>query len=109
MDFVKVYTERLEFAINNNIDCMPQCKSLLMKAALSCLTAVYVSEQDSYNRGVYDELKELILKYRDDKGVYCELNTKYKIFLWCFGMADFVHKLSAYLSSWSKRMKDRLL
>lgn len=105
MDFLLGYIERLDFALKNGIDCIPQCKSLLMKAALSCLTAVYVSEKDEYNKKVYGELKELILKYRDDKEAYCELNAKYKMFLWSFGRFDFVHKISAYISKTTKQIK----
>lgn len=108
MDFVLGYIERLDFAINNKIACIPQCKSLLMKAALSCLTAVYVSERDDYNKKVYSELKELILKYREDKDAYCELNAKYKIFLWSFGRADFIHKLGAHMSKITKQIKAKM-
>lgn len=105
LDFVKAYIERLDFALKNRINCIPQCKSLLMKAALSCLTAVYVSENDEDNKKVYGELKKLILKYRDDKEAYCELNAKYKMFLWSFGRFDFIHKISAYISKTTKQIK----
>lgn len=105
MDFVLGYIERLDFAVKNRIDCVPQCKSLLMKAALSCLTAVYVSNRDDYNTKVYNELYELILKYRDDKDSYCELNTKYKLFLWSFRRADFIHNFSAHISKITKQIK----
>ena len=100
--------KRLGFAIKNAIDCIPLCKSLLIKAALSCLTAVYVSEKDDYNRSLYNELKVLLLRYRDDREAYCELNLKYKLYLWCFGRVDFVHKFGAHLSSFTKQIKSKL-
>lgn len=108
MDFVLGYVERLDFAIKNGIDCIPQCKSLLMKAALSCLTAVYVSEKDEFNRLIYNELQVLLLRYRDDREAYCELNLKYKLYLWCFGRLGFVHKFGAHLSSLTKQIKTKL-
>ena len=104
MDFVLGYVERLDFAIKNRIDCIPQCKSLLIKAALSCLTAIYVSSEDDYNIKAYNKMKEIILKYRDAEA-YCELNTKYKIYLWCFGRIEFIHWFGAHVSKVSKHIK----
>lgn len=104
-DFVLGYIERLNFAEKYNIKCVKQCKSLLMKAVLSCLTAVYVSEKSQYNNNVYINLKQMILKYRDDKDAYCLLNFKYKIFLWSFNRIDCIHKIYANLSMISKKIK----
>ena len=107
MDFVLGYIERLNFAIENGLDCIPQCKSLLMKAALSCLTAVYVSDKNEFNLKTYNEIRGIILKYRD-ADAYCELNFKYKVFLWCFDRCDIVHKISAHISRISKLIKHKL-
>lgn len=104
-DFVLGYIERLNFAKKYNIKCVKECKSLLMKAVLSCLTAVYVSEKSPYNNNVYRNLKQMIIKYRDDGDAYCLLNFKYKIFLWSFNRVDFIHKFSAKLSMLSKKVK----
>ena len=107
MDFVLGYIERLNFAIENGLDCIPQCKSLLMKAALSCLTAVYVSDKNESNLKTYNEIRGIVLKYRD-ADAYCELNFKYKVFLWCFDRCDIVHKISAHISRISKLIKHKL-
>lgn len=104
MDFVLGYIERLNFALENKLNCVPQCKSLLMKAILSCLTAIYANDADYHNDDNYITLKELIYKYRD-KDCYCELSFKYKVFLWCFGRVDFIHKISAKISKASKSLK----
>lgn len=104
MDFVLGYIERLNFAIEKKLSCVPQCKSLLMKAVLSCLTAVYANDVDYRNGENYIKLENLIYKYRD-KDSYCELSFKYKVFLWCFGRLDFIHQMSAKISKVSKGLK----
>lgn len=103
-DFVLGYIERLEFAKKHNFKCLPECKSLLLKAALSCLTAIYAANDKRYS-DIYLKVREILLKYKDDDGVYNLLNFKYKLFLWSFNRADFIHKFSAFLSMLSKRMK----
>lgn len=105
-DFVKGYIERLEFAEKNNIKCIDECKSLLLKSVLSCLTAVYSSTNDE-NDKIFRMLKLLIEKYRN-KDTYCMLNLKYKVYLWCFGRLDFIHIFGAKLSCFSKWIKKLL-
>lgn len=102
-DFVKGYIERLEFAEKNDIKCINECKSLLLKSALSCLTAVYARSNDE-NDKIFRKLKSLIEKYRSSD-TYSMLNLKYKIYLWCFGRLDFIHIFGAKLSYFSKWIK----
>lgn len=100
-DCVLAYIERLEFAEKNNINCINECKSLLLKSVLSCLTSLYASEPSSENNKIFEELKKLIENYRDYSS-YKMMNLKYKIYLWCFGRFDFIHRFGAKLSYFSK-------
>lgn len=100
------YKDRLEFAKNNHIVCIAECKSLLAKSALSCLTAIYVSNKnDEKLKKVHEEIEHCLLNFRDDKDAYCLLNSKYKILLWSFNRVNFIHKFSAILSMLSKKVK----
>lgn len=98
------YKDRLEFAKKNNIPCLAECKSLLVKSALSCLTAVYASNNEKTTK-VYKDIEKCLLNFREDKDAYCLLNIKYKIYLWCFDRFDFIHILGAKLSKLGKVIK----
>ena len=76
-DFVLGYEERLQYAMDHQLPYVDDCNSLLMKAVLSCLTA--------YS--------------------YKLLNSKYKLFLWSFGRADWIHKIGARLSYLAKQVR----
>ena len=96
------YKERLQYAIEYQLPYIDDCNSLLMKAVLSCLTAYYAKPKG--NQVYYDNCKKLIEKYRRDIS-YKQLNFKYKIFLWAFGRADFIHKVGARLSYLAKKIR----
>ena len=101
-DFVIGYEERLQYAINHHLPYVDDCNSLLMKAVLSCLTAYYANPQG--NQVYYDKCKHLIDTYRSDIS-YKQLNSKYKLFLWSFGRADWIHKIGARLSYLAKQVR----
>lgn len=101
-DFVLGYEERLQYAIQHNLPYVDDCNSLLMKAALSCLTAYYAKPVG--NRQYYDNCKRIIETYRNDISSK-ELNNKYKLFLWSFGRADWIHKMGARLSYFAKQVR----
>ena len=101
-DFVIGYEERLQYAIDHQLPYVDDCNSLLMKAVLSCLTAYYA--KPAGNEVYYDKCKRMIETYRKDAS-YKELNTKYKLFLWSFGRADWIHKIGARLSYLSKQVR----
>lgn len=101
-DFVIGYEERLQYAINHHLPYVYDCNSLLMKAVLSCLTAYYANPTG--NQGYYDKCKHLIETYRSDIS-YKQLNSKYKLFLWSFGRADWIHKIGARLSYLAKQVR----
>lgn len=101
-DFVIGYEERLQYAINHYLPYVDDCNSLLMKAVLSCLTAYYANPKG--NQVYYDKCKHLIDTYRSDIS-YKQLNSKYKLFLWSFGRADWIHKIGARLSYLAKQVR----
>ena len=101
-DFVIGYEERLQYAINHHLPYVDDCNSLLMKAVLSCLTAYYANPKG--NQVYYDKCKHLIETYRSDIS-YKQLNSKYKLFLWSFGRADWIHKIGARLSYLAKQVR----
>ena len=101
-DFVIGYEERLQYVINHNLPYVDDCNSLLMKAALSCLTAYYAKPMG--NQVYYERCKHLIETYRSDIS-YKKLNFKYKLFLWSFNRCNWIHKLGARLSYLSKQLR----
>ena len=101
-DFVLGYEERLQYAIDHQLSYIDDCNSLLMKAVLSCLTAYYA--KPTGNQVYYDKCKRMIETYRNDAS-YKLLNSKYKLFLWSFGRADWIHKIGARLSYLAKQVR----
>lgn len=101
-DFVLGYEERLQYAIDHQLPYVDDCNSLLMKAVLSCLTAYYA--KPTGNQVYYDKCKKMIETYRNDAS-YKLLNYKYKLFLWSFGRADWIHKIGARLSYLAKQVR----
>ena len=101
-DFVLGYEERLQYAIEHQLQYVDDCNSLLMKAVLSCLTAYYA--KPTGNQVYYDKCKKMIETYRNDAS-YKLLNSKYKLFLWSFGRADWIHKIGARLSYLAKQVR----
>lgn len=101
-DFVLGYEERLQYAIDHQLPYVDDCNSLLMKAVLSCLTAYYA--KPTGNQVYYDKCKKMIETYRNDAS-YKLLNSKYKLFLWSFGRADWIHKIGARLSYLVKQVR----
>lgn len=101
-DFVLGYEERLQYAIDHQLPYVDDCNSLLMKAVLSCLTAYYAKPMG--NQVYYDKCKRTIETYRNDAS-YKLLNSKYKLFLWSFGRADWIHKIGARLSYLAKQVR----
>ena len=101
-DFVLGYEERLQYAIDHQLPYVDDCNSLLMKAVLSCLTAYYA--KPAGNEVYYDHCKRMIETYRNDAS-YKQLNPKYKLFLWSFGRADWIHKIGARLSYLAKQVR----
>ncbi len=98
-DYVLACKDRLQYAIKKNM-CVPQSRAVLIKAILSYLTAFYGTDSpvdSNYNNAIQLLREQRNLPYDDSL-----LNSKYKIFLFCFDRANFVHKMGAKLSIWAK-------
>ena len=103
-DMVLARKEVFEFATERRLRCVHKTKSWYVKSLLYCLTAIYASNNDEQRRKYFPLVSEQILKYRDIIS-YKYLNPKYKLFLYCFGKFDFIHKFGAELSSLHKLIK----
>lgn len=101
-DYILACEDRLRYAIKKQV-CIEQARAVLIKAILSYLTAFYgigaVKDAD------YESATSLLRKLRKSTYDKSLLNAKYKIYLACFDRMDFVHKLGAKLSVWSKNRR----
>lgn len=107
-DYVLARKEAFDYCVEHKLPCIDECKSLYVKALLSCLTAVYANSNDEEKSCYKNKIMPELIKYKYDQGSYCKLNTKYKIWLKLSGNFDFVHKFSAKLSLLSKKVKKML-
>ena len=103
-DFVLANEETYEYCKEHVPECVDVRRGVLVKSLLSCLTAVYASNDIATRDKYYNMVSEKIEKYRDST-CYKYMNGKYQLYLWCFGRFDFVHKVGAKLSLWSKKLK----
>ena len=95
-EYFLAYKERFEFARERNMKSTLLCKGLMVKAALSAMTAAYANG-DSENDKRMIELKQCVINYRDNS-VLSFMNLKYRIFAKCCGKLDFIHKFGGKLS-----------
>lgn len=107
-DYVLARKEAFDYCVEHKLPCIDECKSLYVKALLSCLTAVYANSNDEEKSYYKNKIMPELIKYKYDQGSYCKLNTKYKIWLKLSGDFDFVHKISAKVSLLSKKVKQIL-
>lgn len=102
-DYVEGYIERLGFARRKYPQLVNDCVSLLVKSVLSCLTAVYARSQE--NEMYYYKCRDIIETYKNHPGVTLYLNSKYRLYLACFDQFEWVLRLGAKLSYYSKLVK----
>lgn len=99
-DFVLAREDVYKYCIENNLP-YENANSFLIKALLSCLTALYANgDKENY----YDTINEMMNKYKCNYSYKC-LNLKYKIFLFTYGKFAFVHQFGAKLSKLAKSLK----
>lgn len=99
-DYVLAREEVFLYCVDKKLPCN-KANSFLLKALLSCLTAIYANNvSDEY----LEETKLKIRKYRNSNS-YVNLGFKYKLFLYCFDKVDAIHILSAKTSKWAKRIQ----
>lgn len=99
------YKERYEYAkANCKHDVVGVCYKFMIKHALSTLTAMYGSGVILENLK-YQNIKFVIID--SQKSVYSnKLELKYKILLWSFLHCKSIHKIYAYLSGVTKKIKN---
>lgn len=104
-DYVLAREEVYNYCVNNNLPS-EKVNGFLIKALLSCLTAIYANN-DENNKIYYDKIKKLLKIYTFE---YSDkyLSFKYKIFLYSFDKFDFIHKISAKLSKYAKFIKRKI-
>lgn len=106
-DMVLARKEVFLFATERQLMCVNKAKSWYVKSLLYCLTAIYASNNEEQRKKYLPLVSEQILKYRDNTS-YKYLNPKYKLFLYCFGKFDFIHKIGAEMSKLHKIVKKLL-
>lgn len=101
-DYFLVYQEELEFAKQHNLPCETEIISYGVKAALSCLTAIYAISPTTDSERVQRELESWI---REHKDVVLDsiVRGKYKLFL----TYPRIHRVGAKLSALAKRWQGR--
>lgn len=102
-DFLLAFEERLEYARKRDI-CVEESRALVLKAALSCLTALYCCDDKEKYVDIYKDIDTVIRENRHDN-IYSNFNLKYKVFLWCYGRMDYIHIVGSYLSLYAKKLK----
>lgn len=102
-EYYLAYKERYEFAHTRNMKCTLLCEGLMVKAALSAMTAAYANS-DSDNDPRLLEMIECVKKHRNTETLSF-MNMKYRIFAKCCGRFNFIHKIGGKLSGLSKRIK----
>lgn len=106
-DFVLSTKEVYEFAKSAGLECVQEAKGQYIRRLLACLTAIYANGVDDNSQKYLEFLANEIYKCRD-KDSYSLVKGKYKLFLWCFGRFDIVHKLGARLSKFGKWVSNEI-
>ncbi|WP_299445996.1 glycosyltransferase [uncultured Phascolarctobacterium sp.] len=102
-EYYLAYKERYEYARNRELKSMLLCEGLMVKAALSAMTAAYANGASEDDWRVV-ELVECVKEHRRPETLGF-MNLKYRIFARCCGKVDFIHKISSKLSKMSKLLK----
>lgn len=96
-DYVLALREAFEYASKTKSPSINASKSIYLKSLLSCLTAVYASNNKADSDKYFPLIEKEIYKHRDRQS-YAYLNLKYKLYLYFFGKANFIHIVGAKLS-----------
>lgn len=104
-DFYWGYKQRYDFAKEKYPECLAECEGLLLKAALSALTAGYAQEV-SKDDAKFLECYNCVLEHRNTASKEC-LNTKYKLWTSLCGKFDSFHYCCAKVSMYAKVIKGK--
>ena len=106
-EYYLAYKERYEYAKKRKLKSELLCEGLMVKAALSTLTAAYASG-DSVDDYRVEEMVRCVKEHRRPETL-AFMNLKYRIFARCCGKVDFVHKIGGKLSKLYKDLKNSIL
>lgn len=99
------YKERYEYAkANCEQNVVGVCYRFMIKHALSTLTAMYGSGS-KFEAFKYQNIEFVIIESQKSAYSY-ELGLKYRILLWSFLHCKSIHKIYAYLSGFTKKIKN---
>lgn len=99
------YKERYEYAkVNCEQDVVDSCYKLMIKHALSTLTAMYGSGVQLEN-SKYQNIESVIIENQKANCIY-DFNLKNRILLWSFLHCKHIHMIYAYLSGATKKIKN---
>lgn len=101
-EYYLAYKERYMYASEKKLKCTLLCEGLMVKAALSALTAAYANNENKDTR--ISELIDCIKAHCNEKTLEF-MNFKYRVFAKCCGKMDFIHKIGSKLSLLSKIIK----
>lgn len=96
------YKERLNFAIDNNIDCIDESRLLTIETGLATITAFYANNESEDS----ERFKDVVSFLKDNYMSIDKRKLKYKqrVLFWSFIKNNLVYKIYAYLSSIKKRI-----
>lgn len=100
-DFFLAYKEQLNFSKQHGNIAKDEIITYSVKAALSCLTAIYALPKTADSKIMQDELEAWVIKYRP-LAIKDKFNWKYKLFMNGCGGSNCFHKVSAKLSYLAK-------
>lgn len=101
-DYILACENRLTFAIQKNL-CIPEARTALIKAILSYLTSFYGTNTNK--DALFLKAHSLLLEQRKLPYNKSLLNTKYRIYLWCFNRFDFIQKIGSKISLTAQKLK----
>ena len=94
------HRERLNFAINQGIDCVESCRTQALSTAIATLTAFYANNESEQSDRFLD-LKRFIKENQDLSRK--ELRSKDKILIWGFNNCSMINKIYSCLSGFAKK------
>lgn len=96
------YRERLNFAKENNLDCLNDCELLALETSLAALTAFYANNEDRTSERFVDVCN--FIDEHKNLRLFGKMRFKHKMLLWSYKKCKVLHNIYAKLSLLSKRI-----
>lgn len=98
------YKERIEFAIEKNIECIQWCRLLAVETGLATLTAFYANKENIKSDRFMD-VYEFVLNNKMFIDVH-SIKCKDRILLFFIGKSSFLHRIYSRISAMSKKIRN---